>query len=404
MEPKFKNRDEYEKWKIEKLREASEANKKKPDQKKPNPELLAEPKEGLADLKEALKISKQEEYAVVSPRLTKCQDCGNEVSKCADKCPHCGALIEIQKTGESRIFIDKPAEVKAAIRLLYVSLIVGVLNSLLFAKVPVFILFGWLILGLIWVLIFMISRGKNWARITFLILFIAGIPIGILSLPQSFATNPLSGFIELGISVLDIIALVFLFRKSSSDWFKQTKNAPVKSRSSMALNLVLTVVILFLMFWSIHTITDNQRQGTQQVRTQTESPSTEKSQVEPSKEEYREIGIKEHSNIADLTDDFKKMTEIQQKKWCKENEWRYHVMGYGKVSEVEYAGLMAEINGSYYEVTIELENGNRAVVFYPRTDQYGWVENLSKGSYLNFEGRLKTLKNWGFWISGYVRG
>jgi hypothetical protein len=76
---------------------------------------------------------------------------------------------------------------------------------------------GLFTVGIQWFMIHMIGRGKNWARIPFLVLFIVGIPFFIYwgSIPQIAVKG---------------VALVFLFQKASSDWFKAMKSArPVTS-------------------------------------------------------------------------------------------------------------------------------------------------------------------------------
>lgn len=72
--------------------------------------------------------------------------------------------------------------------------------------------------------IWMIDKGKNWARITFLVLFILGVPLSIFPLLQSLAYAPISGLIGISQVFLQTIAVVFLFMKESSTWFKLQKN------------------------------------------------------------------------------------------------------------------------------------------------------------------------------------
>jgi len=89
---------------------------------------------------------------------------------------------------------------------------------------PGFVMFiTFFVLGIMWFFIYMIGKGRNWARITFLVLFIIGIPFAILPLLQSLAANPISGLLGIGQTVIQVIALVFLFQKPSSAWFKEMK-------------------------------------------------------------------------------------------------------------------------------------------------------------------------------------
>jgi len=71
-------------------------------------------------------------------------------------------------------------------------------------------------------LVWKIEQGRNWARITYLVLFVLGVPFII----YVYLTSEVSAFlIILGIvgMIMQIIALVFLFQKPSSDWFKSIK-------------------------------------------------------------------------------------------------------------------------------------------------------------------------------------
>jgi len=125
---------------------------------------------------------------------------------------------------------SRPANVGTAVKLLYITLGIGVVRSIMEASTtakvasPGFVMFiTFFVLGIMWFFIYMIGKGRNWARITFLVLFIIGIPFAILPLLQSLAANPISGLLGIGQTVIQVIALVFLFQKPSSAWFKEMK-------------------------------------------------------------------------------------------------------------------------------------------------------------------------------------
>ena len=123
---------------------------------------------------------------------------------------------------------------------------------------------------------------------------------------------------------------------------------------------------------------------------------------QPVHTEAQESTGKIYKQITNLLAKFKTLTQVQQDRWDENNEWKYWVKGKGKVSEVEEANSFSEISGDYYEVTVELSDGNRAVIFYPKTEEYEWVVNLKKNSRVSFKGNLKSLKDWGLWMSGYI--
>ena len=124
----------------------------------------------------------------------------------------------------------RPEKVGTAVKLLYITLAIGVLRSIMEASMhaqiasPAFVMFiTFFVLCIMWLLIYMIGKGRNWARITFLVLFIIGIPFSVLPLSQSLAANPISGLLGIAQTVIQVVALVFLFQKPSADWFKEMK-------------------------------------------------------------------------------------------------------------------------------------------------------------------------------------
>ncbi|HLC90545.1 MAG TPA: hypothetical protein VJI15_02150 [Candidatus Nanoarchaeia archaeon] len=130
---------------------------------------------------------------------------------------------------------NKPDSVSTALTLLWISLAVGVLNSIINFSNSVDLTkasgfgSGFVIFVTLFTLVFMaffiylIGEGKNWARITFLVLYIIGIPFSVLPAIMLILTNPISAMFTVGIGILELIALIFLFQKTSSDWFHSMK-------------------------------------------------------------------------------------------------------------------------------------------------------------------------------------
>lgn len=124
----------------------------------------------------------------------------------------------------------RPAAVSNAVKLLYATLGIGVLRAALeFRTIAqpasvTFIFLIWVIVfGLMWFLIYKIGSRRNWARITFLVLFVVGIPFSILPLLRSLSATPLSGLVGIAQMIGQIIALAMLFQRSSTAWFRNTK-------------------------------------------------------------------------------------------------------------------------------------------------------------------------------------
>ena len=138
--------------------------------------------------------------------------------------------------------LAQPQKVNTAVKLLYASLGLGIISSVLFPpgldevssfgsalNDSLFIFFtAGLTFGLIWLLIYMTGKGKNWARITFLIFFIIGIPLSIVTFPLFLLlsdTPVIDGSLFLVQTGMDLVALVFLFQGESSAWFKAIKQS-----------------------------------------------------------------------------------------------------------------------------------------------------------------------------------
>jgi len=73
-------------------------------------------------------------------------------------------------------------------------------------------------------LILQINKGKNWARWSLVVLLTISIPLTILPAFGQFSHNPVYAVLFYMQLILYIVALVFLFQNSSSEYFKPEKN------------------------------------------------------------------------------------------------------------------------------------------------------------------------------------
>ena len=127
--------------------------------------------------------------------------------------------------------VVKPSQVGTAVNLLWASLAIGFVKSLVYMlhldsqALPVITNFIFIfVIALMVLLIVFISKGKNWARITFLVLFILGTPPSILSFLKEFARSTVLGAFGIVQIIFQTIALYLLFTKPGSGWFKKQKN------------------------------------------------------------------------------------------------------------------------------------------------------------------------------------
>ena len=121
----------------------------------------------------------------------------------------------------------KPVVVTIATRMLYSTLAIGVIRcSLEWSRLtqvtsPVLIFISMTFtLGIMLWLTYKMDNGRNWARITFLVLCILGVPFAVLPLLRSLSNSPISGALGLAQVALQLAALIFLFRRDARLWFR----------------------------------------------------------------------------------------------------------------------------------------------------------------------------------------
>jgi hypothetical protein len=115
--------------------------------------------------------------------------------------------------------------------LLWLTLLIqaGALTFLwrLFRLFPPFMFVVAGVITVIWaltaLLVAMIERGHNWARITYLVAFLIGLPFSALSIFANLdqAQTPMVGIVAVVVQILlQIAAMVMLFTGPSGAWFR----------------------------------------------------------------------------------------------------------------------------------------------------------------------------------------
>jgi hypothetical protein len=125
---------------------------------------------------------------------------------------------------------ERPPKVSLAVKFFYVIVGLGIIRAAMTiirhadVRSPYSLVITKLIIyaGSLY-LIYQLSKGRNWARWSMVVIFIISIPLTILPAFASFSHSPVHtslGFVQLA---LYIIGLVFLFHRSSSSWFGAEK-------------------------------------------------------------------------------------------------------------------------------------------------------------------------------------
>ena len=125
---------------------------------------------------------------------------------------------------------ERPPKVSLAVKFFYVVVGIGMIRAVMTilrhadVRSPYFLIITKLIIyaGSLY-LIHQLSKGRNWARWSMVVIFIINIPLTILPAFSSFFHNPfhtLLGFVQIA---LYITAIAFLFHGSSSSWFSSQK-------------------------------------------------------------------------------------------------------------------------------------------------------------------------------------
>jgi hypothetical protein len=119
---------------------------------------------------------------------------------------------------------EPPLAVRRAVWLLRISVAIGLVEIYLSvnlagkALVPVIVSLAVIMLVIaayLWV-VQNVSKGRNWARLTVLIVVILGV---VESLATHDSSRPLVFVLRLIDTLLDIIALALIFRRPGSQWF-----------------------------------------------------------------------------------------------------------------------------------------------------------------------------------------
>ncbi|WP_405207115.1 hypothetical protein [Aquimarina sp. LLG6339-5] len=138
---------------------------------------------------------------------------------------------QTNKLNESKIPSDLPNSISKSAKLIYVSIALGIINPIIVQLTTEVDNFGnplnlaiiLISTGTLAFLGYNINLGKNWARIVFSILCGLGFLMFPLVIPETFRLNPIVGIISAIQAVLQLLAIILLFKIDSRTWYRNEK-------------------------------------------------------------------------------------------------------------------------------------------------------------------------------------
>jgi len=143
------------------------------------------------------------------------------------------------KTDLQKRYQAAPTGVQLAVMILWACFGIGLLNTFFVVPhpippPPVTHLMEFVIFGAEALVIAAIGRGRNWARITFLMFCLRGFVLVILMMHVLLRLNGLLPvLIVLAENILQMVALLLLFQRESSEWFRGGQRSELTARDRM---------------------------------------------------------------------------------------------------------------------------------------------------------------------------
>ena len=128
---------------------------------------------------------------------------------------------------------DKPRTVTLAVNLLWASIAIGLVKIPLdlpaLAAIPhpgiVWTVIA-LLLAFFCLLIWKISQGRNWARITYLVFFLIGLIPAIPTLLDELGRSPVLAVLSIAQFIMQGYAVFLVFANPGKNWFQKKVPAP----------------------------------------------------------------------------------------------------------------------------------------------------------------------------------
>jgi nicotinamide riboside transporter PnuC len=142
--------------------------------------------------------------------------------------PYEAPKSDVRDVEPQRLLVERPRQVVHATLSFWVSILISItliyLESEQAPEDPVETVFVTTFLGLILVLMAVANvamwRGRNWARIVFLILSVLSVVIFVLELRETLKSTVVEIVLTVASTALDVMVSYLLFTKPGSLWFR----------------------------------------------------------------------------------------------------------------------------------------------------------------------------------------
>jgi hypothetical protein len=132
-----------------------------------------------------------------------------------------------------RHMATKPREVNWAILLMWAALVIGPIKEAMdwshrksLGPIHTQVLIGVVTLLLLSYFIWEVSQGRNWARITLLVLFLLGLPSYFFYVREEFGRSVILAALSILQALMQVTGLLLTFMAPAKDWFKKPVNVP----------------------------------------------------------------------------------------------------------------------------------------------------------------------------------